>query len=957
MNQKLRNCIIVPAVCLSMLTSAPANVLAARFDDAEIHWAKDAIEVWAGHEVVQGFGSMFRPDDAITRGEMAVMVNRMMNYQEKAENTFEDLTDTWYTDAVLKLVKQEVMVGYDNKIRPEDPITREEALVILARALGVKDSNTRSSSFIDMNTFSDWASGAINAMAERGFINGYEDGSFRPQESMTRACSVTVINNAVKGFYNKPGTYQAEGEIDGIVIVNTADVVLEGMTINGDLLVTPGVKDGVVTLKGTTVSGEQIIMGGSVNEVEPGTPTPTPPPTNPDNGSGGSGGSGGGSGGSGGGSTIQTAAATDIIVNSSYADKTGTVTFDRKRYTIGKNAFSTLEEAAAQAQTLEQKASITLLSDLNLDATVAILSDNLTLDGNGHALTFAQGVKDGIQVIQKQGVLIQDLSIHMQDEAEKWNGSYGIQAYQSTVTLKDVSATGADAGILVNGAEVALEGVVDVSGNEFGGIEVSKGQLAEKQPKLTGTAANLKNDTEQESGKPTIWIDKVSELTTAVVEVSGLREVPADKDQMYYFLYEEQKENTASVGTLEELEAALINPDIEVINIVEDIESNKTLDINRAVVITGLNGSKNISFDNKDGIQVINAGTLHLENINIKVTGDEEGWQGLYALQVYGASNVTLKDVSATGADAGILVNGAEVALEGVVDVSGNEFGGIEVSKGQLAETQPKLTGTAANLKNDTEQETGKPTIWIDKVSELTTAVVEVSGLREVSADNDQMYYFLYEEQKENTASVGTLEDLEAALINPDIAVIYLTGNIVSDKTLQVNRAVTITGQDGMKNISFDNKNGIQVVNAGAVKLENVKIEVTGDEEGWQGLYALQVYGASNATLKDVSATGADAGILVNGAEVTLEGVVDVSGNEFGGIEVSKGLLAETQPKLTGTAANLKNDTEQETENPTVWIDKVSELTTAVVEVSGLREASVEKDQVYFFLNQASENR
>ena len=155
-----------------------------------------------------------------------------------------------------------------------------------------------------------------------------------------------------------------------------------------------------------------------------------------------------------------------------------------------------------------------------------------------------------------------------------------------------------------------------------------------------------------------------------------------------------------------------------------------------------------------------------------------------------------------------------------------------------------------------------------------------------------------------------------------------------------------------MKTLTFENKNGMQLVHAGEVTLENIKIEVTGDEEGWQGLYALQVYGATNATLKDVTATGADGGILVNGAEVTLEGVVDVSGNAFGGIEVSKGTGVETTPKLSGTAANLKNDTEEEGK-PTVWIDKVSELTNAVVEVSGLNEGSTEKDQAHFYLGAA----
>ena len=88
MNKKFTKCMIVPAVCLSILASAPGNIFAAKFNDADIHWAKDAITIWADHEVIQGFDGLFRPDETITRAEMAVMINRIMNYQVRAENTF-----------------------------------------------------------------------------------------------------------------------------------------------------------------------------------------------------------------------------------------------------------------------------------------------------------------------------------------------------------------------------------------------------------------------------------------------------------------------------------------------------------------------------------------------------------------------------------------------------------------------------------------------------------------------------------------------------------------------------------------------------------------------------------------------------------------------------------------------------------------------------------------------------
>ena len=244
---------------------------------------------------------------------------------------------------------------------------------------------------------------------------------------------------------------------------------------------------------------------------------------------------------------------------------------------------------------------------------------------------------------------------------------------------------------------------------------------------------------------------------------------------------------------------------------------------------------KNISFVNTNGIQIVNAGDVTLENVKIEITEKEAGWQGIYALQVYGASHANLKGISVTGADGGILINGAEVKLDGVVDVSGNEFGGIEVAKGEGVTTMPKLTGTSANLNNDTET-AGKPSVWIDKVSELTSDVVALEGLHKSDVpEKDQMHFFLHEESL-GIFRAATLEQLEAALANTEAKVIKITEDILSDKTLQVNRPVMIVGEDGMKNISFVNTNGIQIVNAGDVTLENVKIEITEKEAGWQGI-------------------------------------------------------------------------------------------------------------------------
>ena len=787
MNNKIRRLIMLQSICLALAAASASGAFAADFNDTKDHWASQAIDIWSDNAVINGHDGAFRPDDKVTRGELAVMLDRIMGYRDKAENTFSDLGDSWYTDAVLKLAASGILLGDNGEIRPEDSVTREEAAVMFARAFELKASEEAALDFEDADSVSDWAEESVKALSERGFINGFEDNTFRPKSGMSRAEFVTIVNNAVKGFYTEAGTYTSDEKIDGIVIVNTGDVVLENMEIDGDLILAPGVGDGVVTLKDTTVSGEIITQGGSVIEEgdtviggvdEEEAPESTPAPTNAPGGSGGS------SGGGGGGSITTTASETDIIVNSSYEGRTGTVTVSRKRYTIGKNAFSSLKEAVEKANSLEKEAQITLKSDLSADETISITGNGITLDGGNRAIEFAAGVKDGIQAVNAQALTVKRLDIKMNDEEGKWNGSYGLQVYGADAELSDISVSGADAAVLVNGAEVALGGTIDVSGNEFGGIEVSKGTGVETMPKLTGEADSLKNDSESASN-PTVWIDKVSELTDAVVEVEGLESIDiAEKDQKYYFVNGLPETMTAEAATAEELADAVSDPDVKVITVTGEIAASEVLSIDRSVTIKGnseaRSGRSGITFDNIDGMEIVNAGNVTLEDLEVKVINNELGWQGIYGVQAYGSSKVTLNNVTVTGADGGILVNGAETALAGVVDVSGNEFGGIEVSKGTGVETMPKLTGSAENLKNDNES-AENPTVWIDKVSELTESVVELSGMSKAErSEKDQLHFFLNAENDGTSVTVTDAEGLEAALANGDIKTITVSGAIES---------------------------------------------------------------------------------------------------------------------------------------------------------------------------------
>lgn len=189
-NLKKIFCTFTAGVLAFSLTSF--SVSAAAFSDIEGHWAQDVIEKWSEKGVIEGYEGRFNPDDNITRGDMAIVLDKLMNYSDKSENLFSDLEDdAYYADSVLKLNKAGIMFGSDGEVRPRDFITREEAFVMLDRIYDFEGSS-RSTGFEDEGDVSDWAKDAVLAMCENKIING-RDGRINPKLNITRAEIIQLL--------------------------------------------------------------------------------------------------------------------------------------------------------------------------------------------------------------------------------------------------------------------------------------------------------------------------------------------------------------------------------------------------------------------------------------------------------------------------------------------------------------------------------------------------------------------------------------------------------------------------------------------------------------------------------------------------------------------------------------------------------------------------------------------
>lgn len=254
-------------IAMPVGTSAEAMTTLAGegYSDTAGHYAAGVIDTWSGYGVLKGYeDNTFRPDGTITRAELAAVLNRVMGYQDAAENTFADLpAERWYTDGLLRLAQQGIFGGdEDKKMNPEAPITRQETFAAMARALALEESK-EAPGFKDDDSIADWAKGYVSAMKKAGYIEGDQQGNIRGGDPITRAEVVTILNKMVSAFVNTDGTYSEDCE--GSLFVNAHDVTLKDMTIGGDLVITDGVGDGDVYLDKVTVKGDIILRGCGEN--------------------------------------------------------------------------------------------------------------------------------------------------------------------------------------------------------------------------------------------------------------------------------------------------------------------------------------------------------------------------------------------------------------------------------------------------------------------------------------------------------------------------------------------------------------------------------------------------------------------------------------------------------------------------------------------------------------------
>lgn len=237
------------------LATALALTPAAAFTDTQGHWAESAIAKWSQeYSIIQGYeDGTFRPDNSITRGAFAGIMDRFLQFQAiSPAGTFSDIAGNYWEDAILKLNAAGVYLGNNGKALASDTITRQQAVTMIARAFRI-DPTTTDLSYGDADQFADYAAGPVAEMTLRGYITDCWDGNFRPQEPITRAEIVNILGNMIQVLVQTPDTYF--GDVQGSLMINSAEGAdIVDTTVYGDLILAPGVT-GPVTLTNVHVMG------------------------------------------------------------------------------------------------------------------------------------------------------------------------------------------------------------------------------------------------------------------------------------------------------------------------------------------------------------------------------------------------------------------------------------------------------------------------------------------------------------------------------------------------------------------------------------------------------------------------------------------------------------------------------------------------------------------------------
>ncbi|AZS14322.1 S-layer homology domain-containing protein [Paenibacillus lutimineralis] len=184
------------------------------FKDLKNHWAKSDIELLASKRVIEGMSTdQFAPDQKVTRAEFVSLLVRSLDLNSDTSLTkFHDVsTSDWFAGAVGAAANAGIAKGNeDGSFRPNDSITREQMAVMISRALSFVGKSVQAPTPLDMTVYHDegsisaWAQAAVAETRDAGILKGVTSTTFEPDIHTTRAQAAVAVKRMLQylGFIN-----------------------------------------------------------------------------------------------------------------------------------------------------------------------------------------------------------------------------------------------------------------------------------------------------------------------------------------------------------------------------------------------------------------------------------------------------------------------------------------------------------------------------------------------------------------------------------------------------------------------------------------------------------------------------------------------------------------------------------------------------------------------------------
>lgn len=250
------------ALILSLSLSMPfPSYASGKFRDTAGHWAEGYVTRAYHKNFVDGYpDGRFLPDKSVTRAEFAAMVNKAFDIQVDTNAiNFKDVSySKWYYQDVAKAITATYAGGYSDKtFRPNQPVTRQEAAVMLSKILPNYKEGGNLKSFRDYRLIASWAVSAMEKMTGRGYLGAYNDGRLHPNDPITRAQTAKILCEILDN----------ETIVTRNTVIDEDKTTLSERIYTNDVRIDEDLEEGSAAIDNCVILGTLTIEGGGAQSI------------------------------------------------------------------------------------------------------------------------------------------------------------------------------------------------------------------------------------------------------------------------------------------------------------------------------------------------------------------------------------------------------------------------------------------------------------------------------------------------------------------------------------------------------------------------------------------------------------------------------------------------------------------------------------------------------------------